>query len=390
MKRKRATHTPPKKVDRRFRKKLLQGAIDENLDLLADRPLGSTTKDRERQRRRIRRWLFGSAMAGLVLIGTSIVLTMRPTLATGEAVPNSGSFRLISSPAYQIDVNDPDPALPSLEGAILIAEAIPLTIRTVVIDPGHGGRDGGTSLNFGLLEKDLTLDIGIRLARRLEEAGLSPILTRSQDVEISLPERVAVANIERADLFISIHINWLPDRSARGVETYYLGPSDDPFLNRLAASENRASGFTLADTRRLLEVIYADVRREESRRLARSVQDSLFEVLRTENPDIVSRGVMSAPFAVLVATEMPAILAEVACLSNDREARLLAIPAYRQKIADALAEGVFRFATQKERNSLARTSHRVSSRDHKDGAQRGFLTDEATSRTQRHVAGDES
>ncbi len=230
--------------------------------------------------------------------------------------------------------------VPSLEGAAHLSQAFPLSVRRVVVDPGHGGRDGGTSLDFGLLEKDLTLDIGLRLVSRLEEEGFSAGLTRSRDIEVSLADRAAFANAEKADLFVSIHVNWLPDRSARGFETYFLGPSDDPFVNRLAATENRSSSFTLADTRRLLDVIYADVRRGESRRLAGAIQDSLFDVLRVENSEIVSRGVMSAPFAVLVDTEMPAVLAEVACLSNEREARLLAIPSYRQRIGEALARGI--------------------------------------------------
>ena len=346
------THKPPKKVNKRFRKKLLQGAVDENLDLLADRPLGTTLKEKERQRRRLRHWLFGSTMVVLALVGASVGLTMRTPTAVAEENRDAEFLRALSVVELPADSGAQEAVVPSLEGAARVASAFPLSIRKVVVDPGHGGRDGGTSLSFGLMEKDLTLDIGLRPAARLESAGFVPILTRSEDVEISLDERTAAANEARADLFVSIHVNWLPDRSARGVETYYLGPSDDPFLNRLAASENRSSGHTLADTRRLLEVIYADVRRGESRLLARSVQDSLFDVLKTENPAIVSRGVMSAPFAVLVTTEMPAILAEVACISNDREARLLAIPAYRQKIADALAEGIYRFSVHKQRTSL--------------------------------------
>jgi N-acetylmuramoyl-L-alanine amidase len=109
--------------------------------------------------------------------------------------------------------------------------------------------------------------------------------------------------------------------------------------------ENQDSGFALADYRELLEGIYADVRHDQSHRLAEKLQSTLFDTLLQENPDIVSRGVMTAPFAVLVATDMPAVLVEVACLSNDREARLLARPSYRQRIAEALFTGLTDFAT---------------------------------------------
>lgn len=280
-------------------------------------------------------------MASALLITSAVALTLKPTLATGEVGAASAGSMAITADLDSSATGEH--IVPSLEGAEHISRVIPLSVRRVVVDPGHGGRDGGTSLAFGLLEKDLTLDIGLRLTRKLEEEGFIAVLTRSEDVEVPLADRATRANAEKADLFVSIHVNWLPDRSARGFETYFLGPSDDPFVNRLAASENRSSSFTLADTRHLLDVIYANVRRGESRRLAEAIQDSLFDVLRGENSEIVSRGVMSAPFAVLVDTEMPAVLAEVACLSNEREARLLAIPSYRQRIGEALARGILEY-----------------------------------------------
>jgi len=229
---------------------------------------------------------------------------------------------------------------------------IPLAVDRVVVDAGHGGRDSGTALGYGLREKDLTLDIALRLGTMLEAAGYDVIQTRTSDLSVSLKERAEMANNARADVFVSIHVNWLPRREARGVETYYLGHTDDPFLRSLAATENRDSGFSMADYRHLLEGIYADVRQDQSRRLAESVQQSLFESLRTQNPQIENRGVMTAPFAVLVATRMPAILAEVACLSNDREARLLAISTYRQRIAEALLHGLSRY--QQEETDTSR------------------------------------
>ncbi len=340
----RARPKRPKKINARFRQRLLQGAIDENVDLLSDQPLGTTGRDRTRRRQRFKRWIFGSAMVGAAIAASAGLLTIRPTTATAreDVVKPSRVYNLTSSTASVGDRSAP--VLPALAAATLVRGTIPLGVRHVAIDPGHGGRDGGTSLQFGMLEKDLTLDLARRLSAVLSEVGIESTLTRNDDIEVSLADRAERANAARADLFVSIHVNWLPDRSARGFETYFLGPSDDPFLTDLATQENRESGYTVADTRRLLDGIFADVRRTESRRLAQSIQGSLFEVLHRENDKAHSRGVMSAPFVVLVATDMPAVLAEVACLSNEREARLLAIPAYRQHIVEGLADGILQYA----------------------------------------------
>jgi N-acetylmuramoyl-L-alanine amidase len=215
-----------------------------------------------------------------------------------------------------------------------------LAVRRVVVDPGHGGDSHGAEAPGGLLEKELTLDIAQRLRALLEEKNFEVALTRRGDEDLALGERVALANSESADIFVSIHLNWFSGNSNRGVETYYLGPTEDPFLKRLAESENRDSGYSLTDFRRLLEGVYAGVRAGESRRLAESVQSELYRSLRAVNPELRDRGVKTAPFIVLVGTGMPAILAEVSCLSSEEEAALLRDPAYRQRIAGALAAGI--------------------------------------------------
>jgi N-acetylmuramoyl-L-alanine amidase len=223
---------------------------------------------------------------------------------------------------------------------------IPLAVRTVVIDPGHGGKDSGTLLpQYGMLEKDITWDIAVRLRDLLAE-DFEVVMTRQGDESVPLNRRTDIANQAKADVFVSIHVNWLPDREARGFETYFGGATVDPFLKELAAAENRDSGFSVADTRRLLDGIYSGVRLDESRRMAEWVGHSLFGTLSQRNPAVVDRGVMQAPFVVLVATEMPAVLAEVACISNDREARLLGFPWYRQSIAEALHAGLVGYARE--------------------------------------------
>jgi len=221
---------------------------------------------------------------------------------------------------------------------------IPLGVKKIALDPGHGGKDAGTSLPTGLTEKEVTLDIALRLRRLLERAAFEVFMTRDRDEMVTLAQRTALANARGADVFVSIHVNWIDRSQTGGMETYYLGPTRDPVALQLAAQENHDSGYSLADFRRLLDRIYLSVRRDESRRLAETVQHTLVTSLRPALPALVNRGVKTAPFAVLVGTEMPAILAEVACLSNAAEAELLATAQYRQAIAQALLHGIRAYA----------------------------------------------
>jgi N-acetylmuramoyl-L-alanine amidase len=330
-----STHPDP-----RVKQRLLEGVVEDNLETLAGKPRGTFRRAREARAARLRRLAVAASTAVVAGLTASAFLSAdrgRPTSDTEGARPaiRLASMVPASVPALESSGPEPEAVLPA---------TIPLSVRRIAIDPGHGGRDGGTSLAYGLLEKDLTLDIGRRLGAVVADLGFEPVWTRREDVAVSLRERALIANRARADLFVSIHVNWLPDRTARGVETYYLGVTDDPFIERLAAAENLDSGFALADYRELLAGLYAGVRADESRHLAAALQAALTTTLHEVNPEIVGRGVMRAPFAVLVETEMPAALAEVACLSNDREARLLSQPGYRQRIAEALAAGIAGYA----------------------------------------------
>jgi N-acetylmuramoyl-L-alanine amidase len=255
-----------------------------------------------------------------------------------EALPPS-----LEEPSYASgDAESAEPMF--LAPAPIDLAVLPLAVRKIVVDPGHGGKDAGTSTSSGLAEKAVTLDIGRRLRRLLEQAAFEVVMTRDKDEAVPLRQRTALANAQGADLFVSIHLNWIGQGQRRGMETYYLGPTEDPELLQLTARENRDSGYLLADFRKLLDHIYLSVRRDESRRLAESVQRMLVTVLRQKYPALVNRGVKTAPFAVLVGTEMPAILAEVACLSHSEEASLLATPQYRQDIAQALWQGIRAYA----------------------------------------------
>jgi N-acetylmuramoyl-L-alanine amidase len=220
----------------------------------------------------------------------------------------------------------------------------PLSVERVVLDPGHGGEQLGAVSRSGMAEKNITLDIGLRLRHLLQDAGFEVLMTRQTDQLVPLGDRVAFANDRRADLFISIHVNWLEARSRRPLETYHIGPTDDPVAVRLASMENRDSGYSLADYRQLLERVFIDARRDESRRLARAVHSEMLTLLRQVNPALQDRGVKTAPFVVLAGTQMPAVLAEVSCLSNDDEVNLLKDADYREMIALALLTGIRTYA----------------------------------------------
>jgi N-acetylmuramoyl-L-alanine amidase len=227
----------------------------------------------------------------------------------------------------------------------LSRSVLPLSVRKIVLDAGHGGAQAGAISDSGVSEKEITLDIAFRLRRLLEDAQFEVLMTREADATLSLERRVAFANDSRADLFVSIHVNWIPRPQIRPLETYFAGPTDDPAALRLASVENRDAGYSLAAYRQLLEKVYIDARRDESHALARSLNAALYRSLSEANPELENRGVKTAPFAVLVGTQMPAVLVEVSCLSNEADVRLLTMADYRDRIAMALLRGIRAYAS---------------------------------------------
>lgn len=321
----------------RLKRQLLRDLVQENVDLIEGR-----LPRRAKPRPRIALRVLVLVLLSLGLLGSARLI---PSLGSAPAAQPQTVAKPSAQPAARPPAPAPAaPAAPTTAPTPIDAAVFPLAVRKIVLDPGHGGNSFGTRAPLGLLEKELTLDIAQRLRKLLEADSFEVAMTREQDRSVSLEERGLAANRVGADIFVSIHLNWIENRQARGVETYYLGATDDPYLTRLAAAENRESGYSLADMRRLLDRIYADVRQDKSRTLAEVVQASLFRSLGKVNPGIENRGVKAAPFIVLLSTEMPAILAEVSCLSNEDEAELLTKPLYRQYIAEALAAGIRSYA----------------------------------------------
>lgn len=242
----------------------------------------------------------------------------------------------------------------SIDSTPIDTTALPLSVHRVVIDAGHGGNDPGATSMRHLTEKEVTLDVANRLKSLLVKNGFDVLVTRADDRLIPLRDRAKLANDSDSDIFVSIHVNSIEKHVAsHGIETYYLGPTNDPSLTKLAADENRVSGYSVADLHKLLDNIYADARRDESHRLASAVQQQLFGNLRSVDRGLENWGVKRAPFIVLVATDMPAILAEIGCMSNDGEAEMLRQPEYRQHIADALFQGIHAYASAADATTAA-------------------------------------
>jgi N-acetylmuramoyl-L-alanine amidase len=250
---------------------------------------------------------------------------------------------------------------PTHDGRRSLARVLGLKVRTIVIDPGHGGHDTGTIGPHGLEEKDVCLDVALRLGRIIEQRlpGAQVIYTRKTDAFVSLQERTAIANQAHADLFISIHANSSPDSQARGVETYYLNFATSPEAIAVAARENATSEETENDLPDLLKKIARNDKIEESKELAGDVQESLSERLELVSRNERNRGVKKAPFVVLIGANMPSVLAEISFLSNPVDERMLRKPVQRQRIALGLYRGIAAYL--KGMNSLTYDKQKVAS-----------------------------
>jgi len=226
-----------------------------------------------------------------------------------------------------------------------LAALFGLGVRTIVIDAGHGGRDPGAIGPAGLQEKEVTLDIATRLYHRLRaHSALRVLMTRRGDQSLSLKERVAFANAQGADLFLSIHVNALPVEQPTVVETYYFGPQSDPAALRVAQVENRDSEYVMAEFRDIIEKLDDSFKHQESRRLAEAIQGSLYRNMRRHrNAALVSWGIKSAPFIVLLGADMPSVLTEVTTLSNRGEERRLKTATYRRQIASYLEKALVEY-----------------------------------------------
>jgi len=246
----------------------------------------------------------------------------------------------------------PTPEAPEANrtGKYSLARQLGLGARRIVIDAGHGGHDPGTIGRSGLREKDLVLDVALRLERLVrQELGTDVVLTRSSDVFVPLEERTAIANQKDADLFVSIHANASRNPKARGIETYFLNFARTPHAEAVAARENAISTATLKDLQTLVKAITLNSKIDESRDLATSIQESMVSAVR-EKHAVPDRGVHTAPFYVLIGANMPAVLAELAFVSHPEDEKRLKTAEYREVLARSLLRGLRSYLEALDRN----------------------------------------
>jgi N-acetylmuramoyl-L-alanine amidase len=273
----------------------------------------------------------------------SIVAAEKPNSVSPRPEPNKTSLVKPKTSKAKPDLVQPVTApQPTRDGQSTLTRALGLKIGRIVIDAGHGGHDTGTIGPTGLMEKDLCLDVALRLGKIIEQKlpGADVVFTRSDDTFVPLEERTHIANDAKADLFISIHANSSPDHGARGVETYYLNLKGSPEAMEVAARENAVSQQSVHELEDLVKKIARTEKIDESKELAEDIQVSLSKrIQRTARP-IRNRGVRKAPFVVLIGADMPSILTEISFLSNPADEQLLKKPEHRQRIAEGVFQGV--------------------------------------------------
>jgi len=275
----------------------------------------------------------GSELANAPVASTTLSTTTvsNPIPAAASAAPNETGL----------------PAKRNSSGDRSMIRVLGLKVGRIVLDPGHGGHDTGTVGPQGLREKDLVLDVSQRLGRLIEtRMGSEVIFTRSDDTFVPLERRTEIANEAKADLFLSIHANSSPLRSAAGVETYYLNFTTSRSALDLASRENSGSQMTVYELQSLLQQIALKDKVEESREFASRLQTALYTLsAKTTDSRSKDRGVKRAPFVVLIGASMPSVLAEIGFVSNAHDENMMRREEYRERTAEALYKGISGYAS---------------------------------------------
>ncbi len=263
--------------------------------------------------------------------GISIQASASSDLAEGLVPPSADK----NGPLLQGNFSDGDRS--GTPGSLM--EQLGLTVRTIMIDPGHGGKDPGAMGN-GIRESDVTLQLAKMLGERLRKAGFAVLYTRGKNMYVALEQRTDMANKKKADLFISLHVNASQDKNLNGLETYFLDLARTSSAATVAARENAVSVKSISDLQFILTDLMLSAKLQESRELSRIMQNSAHARARKSGFSIADNGVRSAPFYVLMGARMPATLVEIGYLSNADDAKLLRSEAYLERLADGLAAGV--------------------------------------------------
>jgi len=217
-------------------------------------------------------------------------------------------------------------------------------VLKIVIDPGHGGKAPGAVGPNGEKEKDITLAVSKEIARRLSEKGFEVFLTRDTDVYLPLEERTAFANRNKADLFVSVHVNANEKDSLQGVETYFLNLTTDAASMKVAKRENAMTSASLGSLQLIIKDLMLNAKINESSRFASSIQNSIVSSLEKSGHERKDHGVRQALFYVLLGAQMPSVLVEIGFITNAAECRLLHEEAYQNSIVDGIVRGISTYA----------------------------------------------
>jgi N-acetylmuramoyl-L-alanine amidase len=280
----------------------------------------------------------------------------RNKLATAKLGKGSGKTPDLVQPASA--------AQPTRDGQSTLTRTLGLKIGRIVIDAGHGGHDTGTIGPTGLMEKDLCLDVALRLGKIIQQRlpSADVVFTRSDDTFIPLEERTHIANEAKADMFISIHANSSHDSGARGIETYYLNLKGSDEAMEVAARENATSDQGIHELQDLVKQIARTEKIDESKEFAEDVQDSLAKRVQKAAKPVKNRGVRKAPFVVLIGADMPSILTEISFLSNPADEKMLKQPEHRQRVAEGIYQGVASYLQSLNSMSVNQSAGQVPKR----------------------------
>ena len=229
-----------------------------------------------------------------------------------------------------------------------LMEQLGLTVHTIMVDAGHGGKDPG-AIGNGIKESTVTLQLAKILGGMLEKQGFSVLYTRENDSTVALDQRPMIANNKKADLFISLHVNASTDKKLNGVETYFLDLARTTGAATVAARENAVSVKSISDLQFILADLMLTSKLQESQDLAAIVHRRMYERLRLAGFTVNDNGVRSAPFYVLMGARMPAILVEIGYLSNENDARRIRSPKYLERLAEGVTSGILEY-----KNKLSR------------------------------------
>jgi len=339
------------------RRQMLKGVWQENREILGLAPGARTV----RRRLLVSAGLVSGLVMGMFLLLFSISRNSSVTRLPQDTKPavqaRTGEVRFlppaspeaVAAAGEALAAGSPDDYLGLAKAEVVpVREVFGLGIKTIMIDPGHGGKATGAIGRHGLLEKDVTLDIALKLKALFErDTAYRILLSRDGDFDVPLRRRVELTNTQKCDLFISIHVNSLGPRPIDFIETFFFGPSRDKGILELAAAENEGSDYAISDYDRVIRGIANELKFQESSKLAQAVQDQLYRGMRRDNRPILDCGVKRAPFLLLLGVEMPGVLVEVASLSHPAEEEQLRDPAYRENIAGFIKLGITQYLDQR-------------------------------------------